>query len=31
MGLQSLAVDKDFATVTAAEGSTSAMQPHVDC
>lgn len=31
MGLQSLAVDKDFATVAAAKGSTSAMQPHVDC
>lgn len=31
MGLQSLAVNEDFATVTAAEGSAAAMQPHVDC
>lgn len=31
MGLQSFAVDENFATVAAAEGSTAAMQPHVDC
>lgn len=31
MGLQSLAVNEDFATVTATEGSAATMQPHVDC
>lgn len=31
MGLQSLAVNEDFTTVTAAERTAAAMQPHVDC
>lgn len=31
MGLQSLAVDEDFATIAAAEGAAATMQPHVDC
>lgn len=30
MGLQSLAVDEDFATVAATEGAAATMQPHVD-
>lgn len=31
MGLQSFAVDEDFATETATEGTAATMQPHVDC
>lgn len=31
MGLQSLAVDEDFATIAATEGAAATMQPHVDC
>lgn len=31
MGLQSLAVDENFATVSATEGTAATMQPHVDC
>lgn len=31
MGLQSLAMDEDFATITATEGAAATMQPHVDC
>lgn len=30
MGLQPLAVDEDFATVTTTEGAAATMQPHVD-
>lgn len=30
VGLQSLAVDEDLATVTAAKGAAATMQPHVD-
>lgn len=31
MGLQSLAVDEDFATEAATEDAAATMQPHVDC
>lgn len=31
MGLESLTVDEDFATITATESTAATMESHVDC